>query len=100
MESAKFIVGKNGLILYFYFRQNEVEQQLTLYPALCPSTEKEREDFVKTIKEVFELKYRPYLSMFQLGRDTNLTNTIFRAVFDCKNIQKACIELSNRDVLF
>jgi hypothetical protein len=77
-----------------------VEQQLKLCPALWPSKKEDQEEIVKNIKDVLGLKYRRYLSMFQLGRDANLTNTIFRAVFDRKNIQETCIELSNRDVIF
>jgi hypothetical protein len=85
---------------YFHFRENEVEQQLKLCPVLCPSTNEDRKEIIKNIKEVLDLKNRPYLSMFQLGRDISLTNTIFRAVFDRKNIQETCIGLSNLDIIF
>jgi hypothetical protein len=88
------------MFFYFYFRKNEVEQQLKLYPALYPSTTEEREEIIPNIIKVLELKNRRYLNLFQLGRDANLTNTIFRAVFDCKNTQKICIELSNWCVIF
>lgn len=73
-------------ILYSsYCRKDEVKQQLKLWPTLWPSTEKGQDEFIDGIEEVFKLEYRRYLSVFQLGRDTSLTNTIFRAVFDSKN---------------
>jgi hypothetical protein len=63
-----------------------VKKQLKLCSVLCPATDKEEENVVKGIMEVLDLKHRTYLTVFKLGRDTNLPNTIFRAVFDRKNI--------------
>lgn len=63
-----------------------MKQQLKLYPELWPTTDNDQKDIVEKIEEIFERKYRRYLSVFQLGRDTSLTNAIFRAVFDSKNV--------------
>jgi hypothetical protein len=86
--------------LGFYFRKNEVEQQLKLFPALCLSNSEDQKKLVDGIKTVLELKHRRYLSIFQLGHDVSLTNTIFRAVFDRMLIEETCVELFSRNIIF
>lgn len=63
-----------------------MEQQLKLYPTLNPSEDTDRQALIKNIIEVLDLRNRRYLSLFQLGSNANLTNTIFQAVFGRKNI--------------
>ena len=43
---------------------------------------------IEKIEEMVQQKYRRYLSVFRLGQDSDLTNTIFRAVFVGKNHNK------------
>ena len=82
-------------------RKDEVKQELKLCSTLWPATEKDQIALVDRIEEVFALKYRRYLSVFQLGRDTSLTNTIFRAVFDSKSSEEWCSKQSNDcDLIF
>ncbi|CAF1488829.1 unnamed protein product, partial [Rotaria sordida] len=72
-------VGKTGTVT-----KNEVKQQLDLCPTLCCCDQNE-EQVIEMIQAVFAPKYRRYLSAFRVDRDVNLTNTIFRAVFDTQN---------------
>ena len=77
-----------------------MEQQLRLCHALWPSTLKQQEKMIEKIEDIFQLKYRRYLSMFRLRQDTSLTNTIFRAVFNSKNNNQTSLNQINQEIVF
>ena len=70
-----------AFVFVFIFREDKINQQLNLDSALWPQTGRERDDLVTSIARILEKQYRRYLSVFRLGSDTSLTNTIFRAIF-------------------
>ena len=55
---------------------------------------------IEKIEDIFQLKYRRYLSMFRLRQDTSLTNTIFRAVFNSKNNNQTSLNQINQEIVF
>ncbi|CAF3395770.1 unnamed protein product [Rotaria socialis] len=64
--------------------ERKIKQHLERCKELCPSTEKEQNEMIKAIEKVLEVQHRCCLSVFQLGNDMNLTNTIFKAVLNTK----------------
>ncbi|CAF3021064.1 unnamed protein product [Rotaria socialis] len=64
--------------------ERKIKQHLERCKELCPSTEKEQNEMIKAIEKVLKVQHRCYLSVFQLGNDMNLTNTIFKAVLNTK----------------
>ena len=68
-----------------------MKQQLRLCHALWPPAAPEPNAMIEKIKEIFQKEHRRYLSVFRLGQDTSLTNTIFRAVFDSKDNKQKCL---------
>lgn len=79
---------------FFFFREDEVKQQLRLHHVLLSPTEQEENEMIERIQEIFQQKYRRYLSVFRLGQDTSLTNTIFRAILNSKKKKHTCLNLS------
>lgn len=57
------------------------------------SEESRTEAFITSIKEVLDPKYRKYLNIFKLEYDTNLTDTIIKAV-DKGNVSLSDIIIS------
>ena len=55
---------------------------------------------IEAIQEIFQQKYRRYLSVFRLAQDASLTNTIFRAVFNSKKNKQTCLNLSTWKIIF
>jgi hypothetical protein len=80
-------------IFTFIFRRDKIEQQLDLYITSWPQIKDEKQKIITEIEYVLDQKFRPYLSVFRLGEDASLTNTIFRAVLRSKNIERLCLIL-------
>jgi hypothetical protein len=58
-----------------------VNDQLALFfPEFESLGKRIKDSFISTIHEVLQMKYRKYLSIFKLERDTSLTDMIFNAV--------------------
>ena len=70
------------------FRETDMIKQLELFlPEQWPQLdENDKKAVIDSIRDVFKLEYRKYLSVFYLGRDPSLTDTIFKAIDDGKTI--------------
>jgi len=75
------------LILVFISRLEKIDQQLDISSTLWPRIKTDKESIRMGIERVLDLQFRMYLSVFRLGQDASLTNTIFRAVFQSMNIR-------------
>ncbi|CAF2077519.1 unnamed protein product [Rotaria magnacalcarata] len=85
-------VGENNPV-----GQSKIKKHLKRCEALCPSTEKEQNEVVKGIEKVLEVEHRRYLSVFQLGNDVNLTNTIFKAVLNTQTEHESQVQTGVHD---
>jgi hypothetical protein len=78
------------LLFRFNNITDKIKRHLTLFPTLGPDyiQEQDRDRMIDDIEKVLDPEYRPYLKVFNLQRDTNLTDTIFQAVFDVAQNRK------------
>lgn len=78
---------KKKVFILCNVRRDEIIKELKLCKRLWPEGESEPTNIVQSIEKILDVKYRRYLSIFELGQDVDLTNTIFQTVFDSKNIR-------------
>lgn len=76
-------------MLRLLFRRCKISQYLELFPNIVPKSNDDdtialKEYVIANIEKILERKNRRYLNVFHLGSGTNLTDTIFRAVFHSK----------------
>lgn len=71
----------------FIFSSMEISRELEQYrmSMSMSMTPEDENKILKGIESILKPQHRPYLSVFKLGQDLNLTNTIFQSVFNGKN---------------